>query len=516
MKRAASLLVVIAVTGCSAKRHSQIERPQPDGGTAPTAPAGQGGGATAVDDDFSPCGTSGEVCCAAPLPECRLGLRCDSETRACVAEEQVESAPLLCRGNDDCPVGTTCCVMGLLGTCEDMDPADCPLPDLSIVLPALSQPSTLATELPPDACAIQMGCALGSGLRRMLDVSPVQIVNLGDADALIGDPNTSPGFRRVECDGYGQNYPHDYLLYELVDGAGAVVATGRGSLNISCDAFDPPDQTFIRLVRGFTYNPLSGYCPMGCSGIDLDGIEPGNYTFRLTINPELPGSSYPNQRLLRESDYSNNSLSLRVSIPAYDRSTQACPDPFDPIFGFVTSRECGWARAAEQLFECTPGSALQLGCQVCDYSTQMLRACRGAEPCSAETSLAVSSQAAYDCSASGDGTLLVSCATYCCGLVTCPMLTFTCPDDGVYSLWVASPNQETASMAPSCEPIVNPRLPTGFLCGDGNRNGSESDIDCGGSESGCRPCPDFYLCTDGGDCESGVCTGGICGNGVPI
>lgn len=44
-------------------------------------------------------------------------------------------------------------------------------------------------------------------------------------------------------------------------------------------------------------------------------------------------------------------------------------------------------------------------------------------------------------------------------------------------------------------------------CTDGNKNGSETDIDCGGS---CRPCGDGKTCAAASDCAAGTCTGGVC------
>ena len=44
-------------------------------------------------------------------------------------------------------------------------------------------------------------------------------------------------------------------------------------------------------------------------------------------------------------------------------------------------------------------------------------------------------------------------------------------------------------------------------CGDGVRNGSESDVDCGGS---CASCADGRACAAGADCASGACLSGRC------
>ena len=44
-------------------------------------------------------------------------------------------------------------------------------------------------------------------------------------------------------------------------------------------------------------------------------------------------------------------------------------------------------------------------------------------------------------------------------------------------------------------------------CTDGLKDGSETDVDCGGL---CPPCADGSSCDAGGDCTSGVCTNGVC------
>ncbi|MFT4038435.1 MAG: hypothetical protein QM692_09665 [Thermomicrobiales bacterium] len=44
-------------------------------------------------------------------------------------------------------------------------------------------------------------------------------------------------------------------------------------------------------------------------------------------------------------------------------------------------------------------------------------------------------------------------------------------------------------------------------CSDGIRNGTETDIDCGGS---CPRCPNGKTCQGTRDCETGLCAGGSC------
>jgi cysteine-rich repeat protein len=47
-------------------------------------------------------------------------------------------------------------------------------------------------------------------------------------------------------------------------------------------------------------------------------------------------------------------------------------------------------------------------------------------------------------------------------------------------------------------------------CTDGDQNGDETDVDCGGTCAPGSRCADGLHCADGDDCESGVCTGTVC------
>lgn len=49
---------------------------------------------------------------------------------------------------------------------------------------------------------------------------------------------------------------------------------------------------------------------------------------------------------------------------------------------------------------------------------------------------------------------------------------------------------------------------TDVSCTDRIKNGSETDIDCGGGS--CVPCADGNACTEGANCASGVCKDGVC------
>src|SRR5204862_2258704 len=46
-------------------------------------------------------------------------------------------------------------------------------------------------------------------------------------------------------------------------------------------------------------------------------------------------------------------------------------------------------------------------------------------------------------------------------------------------------------------------------CSDGTKNGTETDLDCGGS---CGACAVGRVCVEGHDCANGTCFAGTCGD----
>jgi hypothetical protein len=63
----------------------------------------------------------------------------------------------------------------------------------------------------------------------------------------------------------------------------------------------------------------------------------------------------------------------------------------------------------------------------------------------------------------------------------------------------------SSSPPPASPPPPSP--PPGPTCTDGIRNGSESDVDCGGS---CPRCADFQTCDSRSDCRSALCVADVC------
>ena len=57
------------------------------------------------------------------------------------------------------------------------------------------------------------------------------------------------------------------------------------------------------------------------------------------------------------------------------------------------------------------------------------------------------------------------------------------------------------------ETVLPPSPPPGPTCSDGIKNGTESDVDCGGT---CPPCGTAKSCQGAGDCASRVCLSQVC------
>jgi len=58
-----------------------------------------------------------------------------------------------------------------------------------------------------------------------------------------------------------------------------------------------------------------------------------------------------------------------------------------------------------------------------------------------------------------------------------------------------------------CANLLDLRDVTAPTCSDGQRDGDETDVDCGGS---CGVCGDGRVCTAAADCASGACTASLC------
>jgi hypothetical protein len=157
------------------------------------------------------------------------------------------------------------------------------------------------------SCAVDEGCVLGPGKRKLLRFS-VSTPNLGNDDLVLGDPADRPDLY-VYSPCHGHYHFNGYASYELVDQSGAVVLRGRKQ------AFCLLDSVRYVSTAGpaqFTchYQGISaGWGDVYGSGLDCQWLDVtsfrGDYILRVTINPE---------RTLPESDYDNNVAQVAVRI----------------------------------------------------------------------------------------------------------------------------------------------------------------------------------------------------------
>jgi parallel beta-helix repeat protein len=81
--------------------------------------------------------------------------------------------------------------------------------------------------------------------------------------------------------------------------------------------------------------------------------------------------------------------------------------------------------------------------------------------------------------------------------------------NGAFSYVLANGNDvgPIGSAAASTSPWANIGVASAPTCSDGVQNGSETDVDCGGS---CPPCANGQGCIGNPDCVSGNCVGNVC------
>jgi hypothetical protein len=142
--------------------------------------------------------------------------------------------------------------------------------------------------------------------------------------------------------------------------------------------------------------------------------------------------------------------------------------------GGETDIDCGGATSGCP--KCAPGKTCTVGAD-CDGGNCMGGSCQAA---SCRDGIRNGAETGVDCGGAGcppcgDG---IGCQVAAdCASGVCPAALHTCA-------------------APACADLV--------------KNGSETDVDCGGTCAPAKPCADGKSCGTGGDCASGVCTAGVC------
>jgi hypothetical protein len=392
-------------------------------------------------------------------------------------------AASLCSSNADCATGQTCCLGGFLGTCQSLNPGQsCALPDLTVNGDVAQASLGVGFEaFAAGSCALQEGCVNGPGVRRLLSFS-TQTANVGGSDIVLGDPETTPGFEFAPC--HGHFHFEGYADYQLLDASGGLAATGHKQAFCLLDsqpvgiAGAPTTPRFHCGFQGIQRGWSDVYgAGLDCQWVDITDVPAGDYTLRISINPE---------RVIQEADYSNNTAEIPVHVEA--------PQPLDPLAECAPSadgagRDCGWSFVEKMRgVTCKPGEVLALGCGCagggrCE-GDPMLRICEGTAACPSFSAIALSDD---------------SCSV-------CPEARFSCPASGTYSVLTGSFDPTSPSV---CQPVATSEQPIG-LATPCSVLGAQRD--CGWtvspefSKGGCTPGEQVTLGC-GGCTTPGVCTG---------
>jgi hypothetical protein len=178
-------------------------------------------------------------------------------------------------------------------------------PRLTIEVFREDDPSTPGVDERP--CEVQEGM-ITTGTHRLLRFS-TQTRNIGSQDLALGDPEGNPAFQFFAC--HGHYHFLGFASYQLLDSLGQSVASGRKVSFCLLDGlrWDPRAAPFGHFhcdLQGIQ----SGWADVYDAGlpgqwIDVTDVPPGTYTLVITMNPD---------RLIEESDYSNNSASTQIVI----------------------------------------------------------------------------------------------------------------------------------------------------------------------------------------------------------
>jgi hypothetical protein len=196
-----------------------------------------------------------------------------------------------------------CCPLGTQAVGDT-----CPMPDLWVNPPTLTNSLELENQnFNSSSCEIEEGCVNGTGTRRLLRFS-TETPNTGVGDMHFGRPaDASDLFEWSEC--HGHYHFQTYASYDLTDGDGNSVATGQKQAFCLMD-FNPFDTTERAKYSCSNQGIQAGWADtygsyLSCQWIDVTGVPAGDYTLTIHVNYD---------RHVAESDYSNNELSVPVTI----------------------------------------------------------------------------------------------------------------------------------------------------------------------------------------------------------
>jgi len=285
-------------------------------------------------------------------------------------------------------------------------------------------------------CALDEACVDGEGWRRLLRFA-TWTPNVGEADLYMGDPEASTDFFTYsECH---EHFHFDsYARYSLRDATGAEVASGHKQSFCLVDSFRYPEgdargNFYTCDNQGIQRGYLDVYTDnLDCQWVDITDVPPGEYVLHVDLNYE---------GLLLESDYSNNSADVAITVPP-DDVTRPCDAP--DVRG--ADRNCGLERAGN--YTCTPGEAIEVACSAaCGFGSctgdAFLRVCDIDRDPDCDTGFSI-----------GDNDNSY-CDMMLCGLGgdCCPRAFTTCPDSGEIVVFSGAWDPR---MAHTCDVVVRP------------------------------------------------------------
>ncbi len=413
-------LVAAVVVGCGTPPATDAG---PDGGMDGGTDAGLDAGLDGSTDAPTDAGSDAAVWVG---EGCNIdrGLECDGDWSGRCAE----------------PCGSSACCSPINGefVCAPRA-ADgaCPAPDLFFDATQVDERYRFTWRyFEPDACSVEEACIGAPGWRRLLRFAS-WTPNIGDADVYLGNPDDSPDFF-----GYSMCHAHfhfeSYARYSLRDASGALVATGHKQAFCLVDTISYPGGD----TRGLYYTCENqgiqrGYLDiygdyLDCQWVDVTDVPPGDYSLHVELNYE---------GLVLESDYSNNTADVAITVPASD-VTRACPARATP----GPDRNCGLERAGT--YPCTPGERLEVACSsICGLGSctgdAFLRVCDVGDDPNCDSGLAL---------ADNDNSY---CDMVVCGLGgdCCPRAQAVCPTSGEIVVYTGAWDPRAAH---TCDVVVRP------------------------------------------------------------
>jgi hypothetical protein len=183
------------------------------------------------------------------------------------------------------------------------------LPDLIIVDSQMQDPPSIQLRnFGPDEPAVEEGCVLAPGQRRILKFDTVA-GNIGNLDFWVGVPSAdNPAFTWSPA--HGHYHVAGFAEYRL-ENAGGTVVTGHkqafclmDSLQIVGDAGEAKYYCDNQGISAGWSDVYGRY--LDCQWIDITNLAPGEYTLVIEINP---------QQIFEESDLTNDVWTRAVTIP---------------------------------------------------------------------------------------------------------------------------------------------------------------------------------------------------------